>query len=477
MMMERVKAAAGVVGLVSLLGVLLAGSRAMGQSYFLDWADQFGTARWDETTGLAAIGPGAPGGGAGVYAAGFLNDFASDTVGFVARYDDAGALLWRRELGVAFTKCLGVAADADANVYAAGLTRGLFEPATTSAAFLVKLDPDGELLWHALVDGDNSEAAWGVAVSGDGQTVIAGRSNSDLIGGRFAGGVIVARFGADGQQLWLRQFGGSEFAGAAGVALDAGGNAVVVGSQPAPSPDTLDGFVARLDAAGEILWQHAIATDRSDEVLAVTVDADGHALVAGRTLGDLAGPSLGGADALLVKLDADGNRVWVRQFGTPQGEDAQGVAVDAAGNATVTGGTAGSLGGPTTGASDAYVVRFGPDGERLWTRQVGSSEADLARAVAVGEDGTGQEPVYVGGLTLGDLAAPAAGLGDAFVLRYVLVDCYSDFDGSGSLDIFDFLAFLNAFEAGEAAADCDGSGSLDLLDFLCFQNAFDTGCP
>ena len=55
-------------------------------------------------------------------------------------------------------------------------------------------------------------------------------------------------------------------------------------------------------------------------------------------------------------------------------------------------------------------------------------------------------------------------------------DCYADFDGDGSLNIFDFLAFQNAFDSGDAAADCDEDGSLTLFDFLCFQNAFDAGC-
>ena len=54
--------------------------------------------------------------------------------------------------------------------------------------------------------------------------------------------------------------------------------------------------------------------------------------------------------------------------------------------------------------------------------------------------------------------------------------CYADFDGDGALNIFDFLAFQNAFASGDAAADCDGDGALTLFDFLCFQNAFAGGC-
>ncbi|OAB62876.1 hypothetical protein AY599_00710 [Leptolyngbya valderiana BDU 20041] len=54
--------------------------------------------------------------------------------------------------------------------------------------------------------------------------------------------------------------------------------------------------------------------------------------------------------------------------------------------------------------------------------------------------------------------------------------CYADFDGDGRLNIFDFLAFQNAFATGDAIADCDGDGALTLFDFLCFQNAFAGGC-
>ena len=54
--------------------------------------------------------------------------------------------------------------------------------------------------------------------------------------------------------------------------------------------------------------------------------------------------------------------------------------------------------------------------------------------------------------------------------------CYADLDGDGELTIFDFLAFQNAFDAGDTVADCDADGDLTLFDFLCFQNAFDAGC-
>ncbi len=56
------------------------------------------------------------------------------------------------------------------------------------------------------------------------------------------------------------------------------------------------------------------------------------------------------------------------------------------------------------------------------------------------------------------------------------VACPADFDRNGRLNIFDFLAFQNAFASGLRSADFDRNGTLDIFDFLAFQNAFAAGC-
>jgi hypothetical protein len=54
--------------------------------------------------------------------------------------------------------------------------------------------------------------------------------------------------------------------------------------------------------------------------------------------------------------------------------------------------------------------------------------------------------------------------------------CVADLDLDGTLTIFDFLAFANLFQDGDAQADFDGDGELTIFDFLAFQTAFDAGC-
>ncbi|MCA9280264.1 MAG: hypothetical protein H6815_00030 [Phycisphaeraceae bacterium] len=55
--------------------------------------------------------------------------------------------------------------------------------------------------------------------------------------------------------------------------------------------------------------------------------------------------------------------------------------------------------------------------------------------------------------------------------------CYADCDGSGALNIFDYICFGNEYASGTSYADCDGSGALNIFDYICFGNEYAAGCP
>ncbi len=54
--------------------------------------------------------------------------------------------------------------------------------------------------------------------------------------------------------------------------------------------------------------------------------------------------------------------------------------------------------------------------------------------------------------------------------------CPADFNGDTTVNTLDFVAFLNAFVAGDAAADFNGDTTVNTLDFVAFLNAFVAGC-
>jgi hypothetical protein len=97
---------------------------------------------------------------------------------------------------------------------------------------------------------------------------------------------------------------------------------------------------------------------------------------------------------------------------------------------------------------------------------------------------TWNNDLYVGGnFTQVGISTGALLSANGIATHTSCATCYADCDtstGTGTLDIFDFLCFQNAFVANDPyACDCDtttGTRVCDIFDFLCFQNAFVAGC-
>jgi len=127
----------------------------------------------------------------------------------------------------------------------------------------------------------------------------------------------------------------------------------------------------------------------------------------------------------------------------------------------------------------AHNVRFGsfPNGAVLRAFDAAGDEIE-----SVMSDGDFETLDFFGVTTDADIARVTItvlnpmgwGLDDLYV--GVGAACRADIDGDGSLTIFDFLAYQNAFDAGDLLADFDGDGVLTIFDFLAFQNEFDAGC-
>jgi hypothetical protein len=66
----------------------------------------------------------------------------------------------------------------------------------------------------------------------------------------------------------------------------------------------------------------------------------------------------GQADAFVRKYDPIGNTIWTQQFGSAGSEDSKGVALDGLGNVYAAGETSGNFGGQQKGVYDAFVLKL-----------------------------------------------------------------------------------------------------------------------
>ena len=208
--------------------------------------------------------------------------------------------------------------------------------------------------------------------------------------------------------VYCGYIGGSSSDYGHGIAVDAAGNAYVVGetySTEATFPVTVgpdltynggnpEAFVAKVQADGTgLVYAGYIGGSGYDYGYGIAVDAAGNAYVTGYTYSTQAtfpvtgGPDLthnGGDDAFVAKVQADGTGlVYAGYIGGISGENSRGIAVDAAGNAYVT--------GQTVSTQATFPVTVGPDltyngGGDAFVAKVSSPEDNQPPAADAGPD-------------------------------------------------------------------------------------------
>jgi hypothetical protein len=147
--------------------------------------------------------------------------------------------------------------------------------------------------------------------------------------------------------------------------------------------------------------------------------------------------ALGGTDGFVAAFNAAGSAVvYSRQFGGPQVDSGNGIAVDAAGNAYVTGVT-GSIAinsFPTTALSaqpnavagaqtDAFVIKLNAAGAQVYGSYLGGTGADKGNAIAIDAAGNAYIAGQAGDAFISVIAYPTVfkntvtGASDAFIVK------------------------------------------------------------
>ncbi|MGH7945869.1 MAG: SBBP repeat-containing protein, partial [Opitutaceae bacterium] len=392
--------------------------------------------------------------------------WGASRVGFeVAAYDTSRPLVidpvlaYSTYLGGSFSNDLGeaIAVDAAGNAYVTGRTTsyeqdrfpttpGAFQPSTTASpgwsdAFVTKLNPAGSaLIYSTYLGGGGEDSGFGIAVDTDGNAYVAGWQDGTNFpttpgafqttkpGGGSIGDGFVTKLNPTGSALvYSTYLGGREHDLAFGIAVDTGGNAYVTGStvsadfpttpgafQGAPTgggfpPPFGGGFTTKLNPAGTALIYSTTSISG-----AIAVDADGNAYLTGWAGADL--PTTPGAfqtsfgggayDAFVAKLNVAGSAlVYSTYLGGGLDEGGSGIAIDAGGNAYVTGYT-GSINFPTTSGAfqpvfaggtgegdrygnsrfpaDTFVAKLNPTGSALiYSTYLGGSGDDFSSGISI----------------------------------------------------------------------------------------------
>ena len=269
---------------------------------------------------------------------------------FLAKFDALGRLVWIVQAGGTGTdRGIGITIDGDGCVYWSGAferlgqfgEHGKVEKTSVGRTdtFVAKYTKDGELEWVETAGGPNRDIATGVAIDASGQLFLTGVTSGftslpqDAMRGAFSGfeDIFLARYTSTGELEWMMYSGGPAFDAANGIAVDPQGRVYITGY----FEDS-----AHFNSTSQKMAEHT----------------DGIAF-----------------DVFLAQYNQEGVLNWVRTGGGERWDNAYDVSLDGAGNPHMTGlfrnefyiGDETPLEAMADGESNAFLVKFNPDGEVL----------------------------------------------------------------------------------------------------------------
>jgi hypothetical protein len=413
---------------------------------------------------------------------------------YLVKYNPSGTVAWARRAGGNIDDAGScVTTDAAGNIYVAGyfagssITFGTFTLNNSNLGnmdlFLVKYDPNGNVLWARKAGGMSDEIPYGICIDGGGDVVVTGKFHSaTMTFGLFTltnnypsnNAFFIARWDAAGTPKWAKGGGGNSGQDIGrSVSSDGGANIYVTGNQGSdtlrfgasylvnadPGNDNI--FVAKYDTLGNVQYQKSFFGHDMDEAYGITTDASGNSYLTGYFrsdtihFGSLYLTDFNAYDFYIAKLDPSGNPLWAHSSQSATDDYGYSIANDGSGNVYATGNYSSSsivFGSDTLtnpGGAKLFIVKYDSNGNVLWALQssgTASSPVWYSSIAAFGVDNVCIAGTFSGSaFTLGNVALMSQGQWDMYAAHIynfsatvpstTSVSCFGGNDGTATSSV------------------------------------------
>ncbi len=206
----------------------------------------------------------------------------------------------------------------------------------------------------------------------------------------------------NGEVRWSRTYGGEqddrlwELIATSDGGYICGGYAYsgATGDKTRPSQGDMDVWVLKLDADGQLEWENSFGGLYRDELFSIREVPGGGYLLGCHSESDASSDktenSRGGQDLWIIRLDAQGEKLWDKTIGGNSFDQIHDIEWAPDGNIYLSGGTystpgTGEVGNqPTGGALDFWILKFNPNTQTiLWQNRFGGSGEEFAYALTL----------------------------------------------------------------------------------------------
>ena len=190
----------------------------------------------------------------------------------------------------------------------------------------------------------------------------------------------VSLFAQTPDTLWTKTYGGM-FGndGGRSVQQTTDGGYIISGTTNSFGAGNLDFYLIKTDANGDTLWTKTYGGGANDGARSVKQTSDGGYII----VGDTYSFGAGGQDIYLIKTDTNGDTLWTKTIGGPNGEGGNSV-LQTIDRGYIIAGWTGSIG---AGSGDVYLIKTDALGNPLWAKTYGASDNDVGYSVQQTSDG------------------------------------------------------------------------------------------
>jgi hypothetical protein len=257
--------------------------------------------------------------------------------------------------------------------------------------------------WQKTYGGTNTDNPTCVLPTGDGGFVFGGSSFSGVSGNKTSTNsgdydCWLFKLDANGEKLWDRCYGGTntESCGSIVQTTPDGGFFVMgisfskaSGTKTSTNYGGSDGWLLKLDADGNKVWDQSYGGTNLDGLSKLVVRGDGGLLMGGSSMSGASGnktsSQIGVFDAWLVRLDAGGNKLWDASLGGTS-SDGVGSMQNCRDNGVIFAGTSsspvsGTKSSANYGSGDFWLVKLDSSETQQWDKSFGGSLNDSVACV------------------------------------------------------------------------------------------------
>lgn len=263
--------------------------------------------------------------------------------------------------------------------------------------WVFKTDVNGNKIWEysSGVNGNLSS----ITKAPDGGYVATGNRNNITAAGGYAGSdLIVIKLNASGAMVWEKAFGGGGDDFGNKILTTADGGCLVAGLTTSSDGDVsanhggYDTWLIKVDANGNKVWEKTYGGSGWDGDGTMATTADGGVLLAAYSSsndGDISGGH-GGGDVVVFKLDASGNKIWTKIYGGSKWDTPASIIATKDGGSIIVGSTDsndGDVVGQHGNDEDMWVLKLDKNGEKAWQATLGSTSWENGYSIAQLTDG------------------------------------------------------------------------------------------